>query len=225
MHHHCEIIMPPSNNISEDIKKIMAPFDENPHENEDEDTSQGFWDWYIIGGRWAGTKETCRHDPNKISAFNAELNRAGVTVSGIQCGKQELSPASQIPFVDKLWNDMFPTQNGEIVSCPLFNHSNNQYNSNDLLGCDIATLDDLPEKLNCSRVIIAGPNYKDDLAVSFMLCEDIWNGVNHMPIDWDGTVQTALAQFKETLSAYRKEYREKVTPQNNWLCVTIDYHS
>ncbi|GAF91717.1 unnamed protein product, partial [marine sediment metagenome] len=98
MHYHCEIILPPTDAVESAIAEIMAPFDEN---NEDEETrSPSFWDWYQIGGRWSGSKLTDHFDKDKLKNFHAELENRKVTVSGFQCGKQDISPASQIPMVD-----------------------------------------------------------------------------------------------------------------------------
>jgi len=225
MHHHCEIIMPRTKDIGEAIKEIMKPFDENK-ENEEYASGSSFWDFYVIGGRWAGIKETCGYGEEKMTEFYAALKDNKITVSGFQSGKQTISPASQIPLVDKLWNDFFPTENGEITPCPMFDHSNNQYDSDDLLSCDICLVEEIPKNLTCSRVIIAGQNYNDTgLEATFMLCDSQWNGVNHMPINWGKNVKTAIEMFEKQLANYKEEYRDKVTPKPDWLCITIDYHS
>ena len=225
MHYHCEVIMPPSNNIQETLAEILAPFDENKCGDEDA-LGHDFWDWFVIGGRWAGSKEMCKHDPAKLEQFYKDLKEAKVTVSGFRCGKQEISPSSQIPMVDKMWNNMFPTDNGEVIPCPIFAHSNNQYDSNDFLSGDICRADQIPERLTSERVIIAGPSYDGSkMEANFMLCRDQWNGVNHMPIDWDGLVKSAVEKFVEKLKERSAEYAEKVTPKPDWICVTVDYHS
>jgi len=149
-----------------------------------------------------------------------------VTVSGVRCGKEKLDPSSQIPMVDELWCKFFPTETGEIVACPIFSHSNNQYDSSDFISCDICLVEEIPKNLTCSRVIIAGPNYDDSkIEAKFMLCDSAWNGVNHMPIKWDGNVLTALQMFKDNCKHYKVEYAQKIMPQNDWICITVDYHS
>ena len=221
MHYHLEIIMPKTKEIASAISEIMAPFDEN-----EEDADHPFWDWYIIGGRFAGSKEMCGYDKDKLSRFYKELNEKNVTVSGLQCGKQEISPASQIQMVDEIWNKYFPTENGELTACPIFAHSNNQYDSNDLIGCDISPLEDVPRNMQCSHVIIAGPSFDNKkFEAHFMLKDTSWNGVNHMDVSWDKTISGAVEKFKEKLTHYKEEYRERVTPKGDWICVTVDYHS
>lgn len=225
MHYHLEVIMPPTNNIDKALESILSQFDEN-YNSEDGATGNEFWDFFVVGGRWAGAKETCRYDAGKMEAFYKEMNEKKVTVSGLQCGKQKLDPANQIPMVDDLWCKYFPTENGEITPCPLFSHSNNQYDSNDLLSCDICKVDEIPSQLKVERVIIAGPDYDDEkLEAKFMLCGDQWNGVNHMPIDWDGMVLSAIEKYKDKIKSYKDEYRNKQTPKPDWICVTVDYHS
>jgi hypothetical protein len=181
----------------------------------------------LQGGRYAGSKEMCKYTEESLSLFFKDLKEHKITVSGLQCGKQEINPASQIPLVDSLWAKHFPTENGEIVPCPMFAHSNNQYDSSDLIGCDISLLEDVPKNLKCERIIIAGPKYDNSgVEATFMLCRDQWNGVNHMPIAWDGKVETAVSMFIDKLKrGYREEYAKRVTPQKDWYCVTVDYHS
>jgi len=220
MHYHCEIIMPKTKDIENDVEKLMSPFSEN--NKDEEEALQPFWDWYQIGGRWSGAKEMCSYDSNKLDDFYKALNDNKITVSGLQCGKQEVSPASQIPIVDKLWNEFFPTENGEMTECPVFKHSNNE---DSVLSCDICLVEDIPDDLKCCTVIIGGPGYNNELLPQFVMRDSVWNGVNHMDIDWDKNVKTAINMFKEKTKSYRKEYIEKVTPKNDWICVTIDYHS
>lgn len=86
-------------------------------------------------------------------------------------------------------------------------------------------MDEIPEGLTAGRVIIACPDYEGKIEAQFMLCEDQWNGVNFMDINWDGKVLTALAKHIEHLGRYSDEYKEKATPAPNWICVTVDYHS
>jgi hypothetical protein len=220
MHFHLEVIMPPTKDIEAALDKILLPFSEH-----EKDSDRPFWDYYGIGGRWAGTKETCRYDAEKLEQFHKNLKAAKMTVSSIQMGKQKLEPASQIPMVDQMWNELFPTETGEITPCPLFAHANNQFDSNDLLACDICRVDEIAEKLTAHRVIIAAPGYQDELEAQYMLSVDEWNGVNFVQSAWDGKVLTVLEMFKSKIDHYTEEYQAKVTPQPNWICVTVDYHS
>lgn len=222
MHYHCEIIMPPTSNMEEALETILEPFSEY----NEEITGKEFFDWYVVGGRFAGTKETCGYAHEKLDAFYERLKEEKITVSGLQCGKQELSPASQIPIVDKIWNEFFPTEKGEIVPCPIFAHSNNQYDGNDLISCDICLVEEIPKALTASRVIVAGPRYDDTkIEVTFMISEDMWNGVNFVKTTWNGNVLSALEMMKTNLKGYKEDYIERVMPKPNWICVTVDYHS
>lgn len=221
MHYHLEVIMPPTDDISAALDTIMGPFDEN-----NEESAHPFWDFYVIGGRWAGEKDSCRYDPDKLQTFYDRLHEAGVTVSGFQAGKQRLEPESQIPMVDGVWNELFPTETGEIIPCPVFAHSNDQYDSNDLLACDICRVDEIPDNLMAARVIIAVPRFKEEgVRAEFMICDEEWNGINFMKTVWDGKVKSAITMFEESLARYRGEYAECVRPRPDWICVTVDYHS
>jgi hypothetical protein len=215
--------MPKSRNIEEDVEQIMGDF----YEGKDDEEIHGgeFHDFYVIGGRFAGAKELCRYSEDKLSEFYKFLREKKVTVSGLQFGKQEIYPSSQIPMVDEAWNRFFPTENGETTPCPLFAHSNDQRENLDIISCDICNVDEIPTNLECERVIIAGPSIREDkLEAKYMICKDVWNGVNHMPIAWDLRVLSAIEMFEEKGERYRNIYWEKIRPRPDHICITIDYH-
>lgn len=232
MHHHCEIVIPPTMDISAAITSIMKPYCEHSDDDKQSDRKHAFWDFWVVGGRWAGNKLMAKYDPAKIDAFYEWLKAEKITISGVQFGKQELSPTSQIPKVDAKWNEMFPS--AQFMPCPIFRHSNNQHGdglSGSLPG-DVQRLSDVPERVTCSHVIFAGPSWESDtqkrtgpLAATFMLTETAWNGCNHMRVDWDGTFRSALAKYRENLEHYTEEYKVLVNPKDDWLVVTVDYHS
>jgi len=230
MHCHCEIVIPPlhSRELDEEyitaaVSAVMSPFDEN----RDDEDSRGiaFWDWYVIGGRWAGAKLMERLGKDRIDAFYEWLRNEGITVYALNMGKEELSPAKQIPMVDDKWTEMFPEAAGP---CPIFRHSNDQYR--EFLSGDIATIADTPRTLKCARVIFAGHGFTENewggaLEPKFMLSESVWNGYNYMPISWDGTFGAALNDYLKTLDVMAPEYVQAMTPTENWIVVTVDYHS
>lgn len=224
MHYHLEIVMPPVENVEEAIAQIMAPFDENGEDEDGHRNGHAFWDWYVIGGRWAGAKLEATIDPAKKEAFYDELTRRKVTVSGLQAGKQSLQPESQIPMVDALWNEFFP--DSPLKVCPFFSHFNNQYKNSEGFP-DIMQLKDMPKALMASHVIIAGPTWKDDgtLGAQYMVQGSIWNGVTHVDAKWDGTVQSAIDAHAKSLERAKPEYAAKHLPQDDWFVVTVDYHS
>lgn len=226
MHAHCEVIVPPTDHIEDAIESVMRPFDENSDESK-----HSFWDFYVIGGRFAGNKLVAKYDKEKIEEFYQWCRDEKITVSGLTCGKEEIKPVSQVATVDAKWNEMFPSD--EPVPCPLFRHSNDQYakGTNGTLAGDISTLFDASE-VKCHRIIFCGPSWEAStggrtgpLEATFMLCEDQWNGVNYMPIGWDGKVSSAVAAIEKEIENYKKKYRELLTPRDNWLAVTVDYHT
>ena len=225
MHHVLEIFMPQVDNVEEAVAQIMAPFDENQsQDDEDYNPSAAFWDFYVIGGRWAGHKMTGALDQTQLDAFYEAMSEKKVTVSGLQCGKQELAPASQIPMVDELWADFFPEYKGR--ACPLFNHANDQY-ENDCLYGDVLRVKDTAMSIEVGHVIVANNNFGDEdkLAAITMLETSVWNGVNYQDTTWDGTLTNALELHNEKLENHNVEYRTKHTIQDDWIVVTVDYHS
>ena len=230
MHYQCEIIIPPTEDVSAAIESIMAPFSEDSGD-EDHDRRRAFWDFYVIGGRFAGEKLLAGLDQDKLDRFNQWCQDEKITVSGVVFGKQSLSPESQIEKVDTMWNELFPREDGLRVACPVFGHSNDQYDSESTIDGDICQLGDA-KSVKCARVIVAGPSFEvatkentGPLAATFMLSDRSWNGVNHMDVKWDGTIADALSQFTDKLENYADKYREQMTPADDWLVVTVDYHS
>jgi len=216
MHNILEVIMPPTDDVPAAIDTIMKPFYEG-----DSDNVHAFWDFYKIGGRFAGGKIQASLG-SRLNEFTAELKRRKVTVSGLQWGKQELDPASQIPEVDALWREWFPDSGIDV--CPLFQHSNRQLDDNSWLPKDICTVAEVPETYKADRVIVAWDGH-DGVSAQEMLCVDIWNGVSWQDTTFSGLVHDAIAHCDERLKNAKPEYREKALPQKDWLCVTVDYHS
>ena len=217
MHYHLEIVMPPTDAVEAALAQILDPFYEGLDRNDENANGHPFWDFWSIGGRWSGAKVQAMFSEERMQAFHAALSEARVTVSGLISGKEELSPSDQIPAVDALWCEHFPES--PIKQCPLFKH----YTGN--VG-DVMRLADVPAGLTASRVIIAGPHYKGEkLEAVYMIQDEAWNGVTHVKCEWDGKVRSAIEKHLERIKSYRPEYIEKMTPQPDWLVVTIDYHS
>ncbi len=235
MHYHLEIILPPqTDDIPAAVESVMRPFDENlDPDNEESYAKHAFWDFYSIGGRYAGRKFMATLDKAKLEEFEQWCQDEEITVSGFQCGKQELSPADQIPKVDAKWNELFPQADHSIMPCPLFRHSNDPYgrDGHGMLTGDVSKLSE-SQTATCARVIFAGNSYNHEtgdytgpLKAVFMLAQQEWNGVNHMEVKWDGTIQNAFNQWIAQMKGYKDSYRSLVQPNDEWLCVTVDYHS
>ena len=215
MHYHLEIIMPPATDVAAAIEKLMAPFSETA---DDEIKTHPFWDWYVIGGRYSGTKLEAFLGKDRIDGFCEEIKKRNITVSSVQAGKPELSPTDQIPIVDALWCETFP--DSPVKICPLFGHFNNQYKNSDGYP-DIMPLKDMPKNLKAHAVMIAGP----DLDVEFLIHDEMWNGVTHVKSSWDGHVASALTMCVDKVGRYKEEYRAARLPADDWLVVTVDYHN
>ena len=212
MHYHLEIIMPPQSEIETAVEIVLHDFDEN-----NDEARHAFWDWWQLGGRYSGSKIEAAVSKEQRDAFYAELLKRGVTVSGLHWGKQELQPASQIDAVDALWREMCP--NGGNV-CPIFKHSGDSMNG------DICLLRDLPSNLTAYRLIVAALDHEGkELTPASMFAQSNWNGVTHEDTKWDGNVSNGLSMHLERVKNYAEAYAARVTPQPDWIAVTVDYHS
>lgn len=219
MHYHAEVLMPPQNDVMDGLDKVLRSFnDDESAFPEDESYYQylGLWDYWVVGGRWSGAKMKASLGEEKINLFREELAKREITVSGIQFGKQELSPASQIPLVDSLWQEWFPDSSER---CLLFKHAG------DVMDYDICPLSDVPDNLKAKNLFIAGNGYNDELDCKHLLCASYWNGCNHQPTKWNGNVLDGVKEYIASMNNYKDEYKDKCTPKDDWVCVTIDYHS
>ena len=216
MHMRLEVIMPPTSDVGGALDEVLKPYDEGIGCNdEDEDACcnpHAFWDWWQIGGRFSGQKIYKMVDQERLDAFYALLNERGVTVSGIVFGKQTLRPESQAPMVDALWREHFPEMPFE--ACPLFDHAGESLPGDvtKLAGC---------RGQSCSHLIVADGEGRSTL----MLQKEIWNGATHQKTAWDGTIASALQQLEGTFSHCRPEWVGPRRPTDDWLVVTVDYHS
>lgn len=225
MHSHCEIVIPPTHDVESAVMSVMSEYDEN---NEDQ-RSFAFWDWYVIGGRWAGCKLMSKFDAKKLGQFTEWLDSEKLTISGLVWGKQELNPRDQIERVDAKWNEMFPSDGGAIAACPIFKHSNP---NGEMIDGDICRVSEMKSDYKCSRILFSGPSYDQEtdgytgqLKSTFMLSEDFWNGTNHVRTIWDLTFKHALNLFQESIEHTSDAYKSAVSIQDDWLVVTVDSHS
>lgn len=232
MHYHCEIVLPPDvEDIPAAIESVMRPFCEEQKDPADI-SRHCFWDFFVIGGRFAGSKQLAKYQGEKLDQFYQWLQDEKVTVSGIQCGKQQLNPATQIPKVDAKWNELFPSPSG-VAACPIFEHSNDQYGSGveGTIDGDISRLGD-SKLVTCERLIFAHRQYDHEtkkytgpFQAMFMLQQEVWNGTNFEKTAWKGAVGAAYDMCLEWLAGYNDEYKTQNQPTEDHLCVTVDYHN
>lgn len=220
MHYLLEVIMPPTSDVSAALDQILMPFSECGHDEDGEPNRYAFFDYFQIGGRWSGSKMEAMIGEERVAAFREELVRREVTVSNVQFGKPELRPASQCEMVDALWQEWFPDCG--FNKCPLFKHSGEGE-----LPLDVCKVSKLPPEYKAHRVIVAGQEYDNasKLRAAFMWARDVWNGVSGQETTWDGKVAGALSKYRESVSTYRADYAAKMMPGDDWLVVSVDYHS
>lgn len=217
MHYHLEIIMPPTDDVDAAVKTILEPFNEQADE---EGRSRGaFYDWYQIGGRWTGYHDGYEPDKDpanfelcdicngtgfRSDALGQQARRTAPSYTCNACGERKedgtYTHGEQGPGKRLKWATQWKNHAG-----------------------DISTLGNLKDDASCYRVIIAG-NGHGRLEATYMLEQRVWNGVTYHNTKWDGNLKYALSAFGEHLKTYRKEFADKITPNSDWLVVTVDYH-
>lgn len=216
-HYHLELVMPPTADVEAAVTQILAPFDEALDRDDELANGHPFFDYWRIGGRWSGAKVQAMFSKERMDAFNAALNEAKVTVSGLRFGKETLQPADQIGKVDAMWREHFPES--PIKECPLFDHYKGDIG-------DVMKLEQVPDGLMACRVIVAALDYRcTNLEAVHMVEDEHWNGVSWVKSTWSGKVSDAIAEHVKRIEGRADGYRAKCTPAPDWLVVTIDYHS
>jgi hypothetical protein len=216
MHYHLEIVLPPVDDIEKAIAEILEPFNKNSEDEDGYRNPHAFWDWYVIGGRWSGNKLMATLGKEAIDKFYEALHGNKITVSSLTMGKQTLQPSNQSEIVNKLWNEFFP--DFPVKVCPIFDNYKDRYG-------DIQKFNNVSQTLECLSVIFAALDYKGEkLKAEFLVQDSFWNGVNHVETKWDGTFGGALSMYLDRIANYGAEYQAKVTPTDDWIVVTIDYH-
>lgn len=221
MHYQAEIVIPPTKKIQESVGQIMDYFRKEKYDKNGNECGceADWWDWWVVGGRWSGSKLTARIDPKQLEAFHKALTDAKVTVSSFVCGKEKLQPESQVALVDELWRKHCP---GQGKSCPLFENARDQYGKEGYAD-DVCLVSEIPERLTCSRLIVAEPWHDDKenrLSPKRMVCTEHWNGVEHEKTIFNGKVKATLAAMRNDEGDWRKSKHG-----DHWLVVTVDYHN
>lgn len=205
MHFRVEVIMPPTDDVEKQLEVIMAPFSENS-EDPNCDYIPKWWDWYVIGGRWRGEKAKEKLDNDTLKKFYDVLKMRG----------NEMVQSE----IDAVYRKHFPDQ-GE--TCPFVRKDwHEQY---DTTLTDVWKLEDVNQAGTANKLIIAGPEHDENITTLELFQHDIWNGVNFEITAWDCTIGGALRKYVEKIDRYKEEYREKITPQPNWLVITVDCHN
>lgn len=216
MHEHLEIIMPPRDleDIQDAVQQVMDRYCTTEDDSESEYRFWAFWDFYLLGGRYSGRKLTNTLDQERIEAFFKALQDADIQVHVVVAGKQSVTTPEQWAQVNAIWNERFPDSGFD--ECPYFE------NAGPVLMGDVMELGKIRvDKVECNMMIVAD----EEGAVVFRAQDSVFNGTNHETTTWNGTIQNGLELMAEMLEHYTPEYRYRVTPKDDWLVVTVDFHS
>ena len=205
MHYHVELIMPPSPlvQIQERVGELLSPLSQSVAHRAG--TLEYLYDWYQIGGRFAGAKMSLRLDPERLHKFRQELYGEAFTndTRDLLIGQKQFWGARDLPKVDALWRKWFPEE--EVDACPLFDH----YPAGDQ---DICRVDRIPDNLTAHAVVVGNED-----KVVFQLKTENWDSTRceFQDTGFDGSVLNALRQCRAC----------GVEPSKNWLAVTLDCHT
>ncbi|KKN76500.1 hypothetical protein LCGC14_0370090 [marine sediment metagenome] len=69
MHYHAEVYVRDTDNLQEQVARIMAPFKEREDGSYDK---RRWWDWYVLDGRWrsvSGLPTTIKNAKDELTCF------------------------------------------------------------------------------------------------------------------------------------------------------------
>ena len=243
MHYHMELIMPPLEDgakLDDRLDEILGPWHEEYKytcfcDDDDKQNFHGFYDYYVVGGRWSGDHLRTRMEQDhgeRWSAFINEMENSDIMVSGVIAGKP--TPVGDgVNRVQDVWQRHFP-EFADIHN-PLFNIPG-VFPQKQIAG-DVCTFHAIPISTTCSHFAVATPERKfsaerqefigdvQTYKLTFQLVTSLYNGSTWQNTSFDGTLQSALDHYNKILQRYRAAFRDLYTPKEDWLCVTIDYHN
>lgn len=168
MHFHCEVWLPElpeGKTLNELIESEMAPHMEVY--NEDTEESTGWWDFWVIGGRWTGAKDG--YDPADEDAnytpcdlCNGTGDRPGVGGPGY-CNACHTGREKERPGFKLVWPTQFKSHAG-----------------------DVAPISQLPDDFNCYRLVAGERMYVKEIF------HYIPEGESYFEQSWDGDVKKVL---------------------------------
>ncbi len=204
MHHHCEVLVPPTEDMESAVGNVLAPFEYDVG-------SYAFFDYFELGGLRAGAKLSVLCGPGRLCEYLDSLNSRGVLCRA-ESGGHVLEVPAQITVADELWREWFPEL---CSSCPLFGQSGR-------VAYDVMPLKDVPKSLMFEKFLVAFPeDWPGGSGCEFLLQCSCWNGCNFERAAWDGSLGQAL----ELLSANDRLLPGERPPRDDWLLATVDCHS
>ena len=226
MHEHLEMFLPPqaSENIEVWITNLLTPFAVHYKDEQYGDPNPyAFYDYYRIGGGYAGRHLLQRIDPD--GSRTREIWADYRALFDNQKHRDLDDEAVELRHRN-LWRNHFP-DGGPI--CPLFQ-------SNVKVESDICLVGELAPGLTAARMFVAQnrngdtagelPEHLNMHSVCFyMLCVEVWNGANLQRTDWNGLVSDGIErQQAHVRQHYRQEFYQDYAINDDWLVATIDYH-
>jgi len=95
MHSSVLIIAEPQENYPLYVQKVMEPYSE-------EESKNGWWDWYVIGGRWSGELTEIKLDQDKLKKIREEFEKQGLNWISMEKTNEIQKEKSH-----KLWREFF----------------------------------------------------------------------------------------------------------------------
>jgi len=169
VHYHCEVYFKERpKDVLKAVSRVMEPYRERIDEETDE--CSGFWDWWVIGGRWSGIHTETKLDPVRLNEFYRVCNEKGLFLYGSK-NPEDVQKARRAEEFLKF----FPNFEGPVPTC-------RDVYKEDGYADDTAPVEEVTERLRCYTLILPGE----------VLHREVWDGKAFRETDFDGYVKKAL---------------------------------
>jgi len=166
MHFHCEVYFKERpKDVLKAVSEVMRPFRERFNE-----VRSGFWDWWVIGGRFSGVHTETKLDPRKLKEFYRICKEKGLFCYGSENPEEVQKARRREEFLR-----LFPGFKGPIPSC------RDAYKE-DGYPDDVVPVEEITGRLRCYTLILSGE----------VLHLEVWDGNEFRKTDFDGYVKKAL---------------------------------
>jgi len=169
MHYHGEVYFKERpKDVLKAVSKAMEPYRE--WFNEETDEYGGFWDWFVIGGRWSGEHTKMKLDQEKLRDFYKVCEEKGLFWIGGEYSEEVQKVRRCEEFLR-----IFPDFKGLIPTC-------RDVYKEDGYADDIVPVEEVTPQLRCYTLILPGE----------VLHYKVWDGKAFRKTGFDGCVKKAL---------------------------------
>ena len=218
MHSHTELITPlPNQEYSEILHIAEICLGAYSYEN---NSIHAFYDWYQVGGRFKYRKLVQNQSEEEIKEFTSAAKDIDNNFSDITNIINERDK-KQINKLKQIWKKTFPDKD---ENCPFINKLSRKHDETECYVDHfpyLTALGETPKNLDLGTILFTTP----DRCISFIFPDQL-KLIFDKPIDSvPHTIKHALLYYEKVIDRLWPGQKERLTPNDEWIALTIDYHN